>query len=232
MEHNFYHGTSSFFLRSINKYGLGGINPNEEWKLFDLLKYLYELSELKLQNNKKYLEIRDTTRAMAFQKPLLIKKGVNAGTHNFNHKNIYLSYGILRAIVYAINNEYGSEILTRIIALYRLLINEKINVMIPAHLNTINIEKIERERFFPILIGIDNVDSEFLLTEYGEPADKCLSTIYNLKKTLNEASFFERVQLYNFRLLEVIPKYRLNYYRVLYTGKIGSPNFTYNIVKL
>lgn len=48
MEHQFYHGTSSIYLRSIKKYGLGGINPNIDYKLFELLRFMYELSELHL----------------------------------------------------------------------------------------------------------------------------------------------------------------------------------------
>lgn len=46
------------------------------------------------------------------------------GIHNFRHKNIYLSYGEYRAVTYATSTEYGSEILTRIIDLYRLLKNK------------------------------------------------------------------------------------------------------------
>lgn len=58
MEHLFYHGTSSLFLRSIKKNGLGGINPNIDYKLLELLRFLYELSESKLQDNNDYLIVR------------------------------------------------------------------------------------------------------------------------------------------------------------------------------
>jgi len=232
MEHIFYHGTSSLFLRSINKYGLGGINPNEEWKLMGLLKYLYKLSEIALQNNNDYTIIRDTTRAMAFQEQLSIEYGIYKGVHNFSHKNVYLSYGKFKAIVYAVNTEYGSEILTRIITLYRLLLKEKVHLNIPSQLNFVNIEKLEKQHFFPILVGIENIGSSFLCTEYGEPADNYLSKISKLKDAFDYNTFWKEVQKYNFQLLKPVPIFQLKYYKVLHSGNIGSSNFTYNLIEL
>ena len=232
MKHIFYHGTSSLFLRSIHKYGLGGINPNKEWKLLELLVYLYEISESRLQGNKEYAKIRDSTKAMAFQEQLSVEKGIYEGTHNFNHKNIYLSYGEIRAVVYAVNNEYGSEILTRIITLYRLLKKARVGIDIPMRLDSIGIERIEKQHFFPLLIGIDNIDSSSLLTEYGESADKYFSIISELRNTLDYYSFWEKMQRYNFQSLSPISVSKLTFYKVLYTEYIGSSNFTWDTVKL
>lgn len=76
MKHIFYHGTSSLFLRSIHKYGLGGINPNKEWKLLELLVYLYEISESRLQGNKEYAKIRDSTNGNGFSRTAISQKKV------------------------------------------------------------------------------------------------------------------------------------------------------------
>ena len=232
MKHIFYHGTSSFFLRSIHKYGLGSINPNKEWRLLDLLIYLYEISERRIQENKEYAKIRESTKAMTFQEQLSVEKGIYEGIHNFNHKNIYLSYGEIRAVIYAVNNEYGSEILTRIITLYRLLKKEDAGMDIPMRLNSIEIERIEKQHFFPLLIGVDNIDPSFLLTEYGESADKYLSIISELRNKLDYYSFWEKVQIYNFQSLMPISISQLTFYKVLYTGNIGSSNFTWDTIKL
>ena len=40
-EYEFYHGTSSLFIESILRNGLGGINPNLKFKNLELLKFIY-----------------------------------------------------------------------------------------------------------------------------------------------------------------------------------------------
>lgn len=232
MEHFFYHGTSSLFLSSIVRYGLGGINPNIELKLLELLKFLYELSNDELSNDEDYIVIRDSTKAMAFQESLSILEGKYKGSYNYNHNNIYLSFGIFRAMIYAVNSEYGSEILTRIIVLYRLLRKKRGQLVIPSHLNVINIDIIEKQKFFPLLIGMSNINPLNLRTEYGEPAEKYFSIILKMREELNHKTFWERVQYYNFQLLKPIPAPQLTFYKVLYTGNIGSPSFIWSTEKI
>ena len=62
MKHKFYHGTSSFFLNSIKTNGLGGIVPSVDYKLLELLRHLFDLSEVHLKNDVEYLKIKDTTK--------------------------------------------------------------------------------------------------------------------------------------------------------------------------
>lgn len=232
MKHLFYHGTSSLFLRSIKKNGLGGINPNIDYKLLELLRFLYELSELHLQDNNDYLIVRKTTKAMVFQESLLIEEGKHKGFHNFRHKNIYLSFGNIRAVTYATSAEYGSEILTRIIDLYRLLKQKMGQITIPPSVNLINIDTVERQRYFPILIGIDYINPQYLQTEHGESAEESLSKILKMKSELDYNTFWERVQFYNFELLKPIPQSELTFYKVLYTGNTWSSNFDWSIEKI
>jgi len=54
----YYHGTSSIFLDSILKTGLGGINPNLEYKNLELLEYLHIKAEEILANDKDYISMR------------------------------------------------------------------------------------------------------------------------------------------------------------------------------
>lgn len=232
MKHLFYHGTSSLFLRSIKKNGLGGINPNVDYKLLELLRFLYELSESHLQDNNDYLIFRKTTKAMVFQESLLIEDGKHKGLHNFKHKNIYLSFGVFRAVTYATGAEYGSEILTRIIDLYRLLKQKIGQLTIPSSINIIDIDTVEKMQYFPILIGVDYVNPRYLQTEYGESAEESLSKILKMKNELDYKTFWERVQYYNFELLKPIPQSELTFYKVLYTGNTWNPDFNWSIEKI
>lgn len=225
MKHLFCHGTSSLFLESIKRYGLGGINPNFDYKLLELLCFLYEISELYLQHNKEYLEVRATTKAMVFQEPLLIEEGKFKGFHSFEHKNIYLSFGEYRAVTYSLCSEYGSEILTRIIYLYRLLKQEIKQVIIPPSINLINVDMVEKKRYSPIVVGINDINSQYLQTEYGESAKESILTILKMKDELDSETFCKKVQCYNFRLIKPVPPSKLTFYRVLYPGSrynVGS----------
>lgn len=232
MEHQFYHGTSSIYLRSIKKYGLGGINPNIDYKLFELLRFMYELSELHLLDCEDYLLIRNTTKAMVFQETLEIKDGKDKGIHNFRHKNIYLSYGEYRAVTYATSTEYGSEILTRIIDLYRLLKNKVGQITIPSSINVINISMVESRQYFPILIGIDFINPQYLRTESGEPAEESLLEILIMKNLLDYKTFGEWIQLHNFELLRPISQSELTFYKICYTGCARNHNLNWTNVRI
>lgn len=232
MGHIYYHGTSSLFLHSIEKHGLGGININEKFRLLELLNFFYTLSEYHLADDEKYKTIRCTTKAMVFQTSLLIEDGKYKGYHNFNHKHTYTSYSKFKAMAYAINTEYGSEILSRIIALYRLLKMKFTHIDIPSELNCIDIEKLETQKFFPLLISVNNVNIKLLQTEYGESIYKYLNQIQNMKQRYDNDTLFEKEQYYNFRLLKPISPSQLSFYKILHSGTIGRPDFRYTELKL
>ena len=113
-----------------------------------------------------------------------------------------------------------------------MLKKARVGIDIPMRLDSIGIERIEKQHFFPLLIGIDNIDSSSLLTEYGESADKYFSIISELRNTLDYYSYWEKMQRYNFQSLSPISVSKLTFYKVLYTGYIGSSNFTWDTVRL
>ena len=55
MRFKYYHGTSTIFLDSIRKHGLGTINPNTDQKNLDVLKFLFQLSEKHLSTNPEFI---------------------------------------------------------------------------------------------------------------------------------------------------------------------------------
>ena len=112
-----YHSTTHFYLPSIKKFGLGGINPNFSLGILDFLRNLYTNSETYLADNTAYKKVSYSTHGMANQ---IIK-----GKFNFIHNKTYLTINESTAIRYS-NNEYSSELLSRCILLYKLLQPEKI----------------------------------------------------------------------------------------------------------
>src|ERR1044071_6013102 len=78
-----FHGTSTLFMDSIIQNGLGGINPVIEWKLLELSKEVYELSEQHLQETKLFKVSSTSFKKMTEQS--------NGGSFNFQHGDTYLS---------------------------------------------------------------------------------------------------------------------------------------------
>jgi hypothetical protein len=225
----FYHGTSTFFLDSIREKGLGTINPNFEFKFLELLLFLFLLAENILIGDNEYLKVRNTTKAMAFQEPFIREKDGRKKIFNFRHKNIYVSYGEARAVIYAVNTEFGSEILSRLILIYRLL-KDKIGFFnIPSNLDLCDIDAISHNKFEPILVLVDNLTSEELLTEYGESSENSLKLIKQMKNSLDFKSFHDKVQFINFELLNPIEPKRLKFYKVLHDGLPYDTKFNWEL---
>lgn len=91
MVFKYYHGTSSIFIESIRKNGLGGINPNFEYRNLDLLRFLYVESEKYLMLDSKYLEMRSEVMAMVNQTSLVYNTELGLYKGNYNHEHIYVS---------------------------------------------------------------------------------------------------------------------------------------------
>jgi len=102
----FYHGTSTLFLDSIKRVGLGGINPNIEYKTLDLLKHLAIDAKKYIPDNIYYRNNHVSIQAMANQQPVLFKytNGKEELFH-FRHDGIFIALRLHRAIVYATVNK-------------------------------------------------------------------------------------------------------------------------------
>jgi hypothetical protein len=98
-----YHGTSTLFLESISKHGLGGKNPVEEWKILELAQEVYKISS-------NHLEGWDCFDNRKFSFGMMTEQV--AGGFNWQHGDAYVSPSKRVAIGYAIGKRFGSELLT------------------------------------------------------------------------------------------------------------------------
>ena len=201
-----YHGTSTLFLDSIIENGLGGINPVTEWNLIELCKEVYKLSE-------EYLEDTQVFQISGFALKLMSEQS-NNGSFNYQHGETYLSASKLTSCRYAIDKEYGSEMLSYIIKFLKELINKEIPYVTDElyhiypkvyHLKDCNPS--------PMLVQVRNVDGSNLKNEHdGDPMNYLQSIINNLN--LSEKNFDEYTQPYNFRLKRKIELKNLKFYLI------------------
>jgi hypothetical protein len=233
MKFRFYHGTSSIFLNSIIEFGLGGINPNIKYKNLELLKYLSLECEKKIPNKIEYLVIRDASLGMANQRPVEFK--VPSGGKfigNYEHKNIYISLTLERAIIYACDNKYGSEILEYCIKLFEFLKDDDLNFSLPTDLNLFNIEKYINKEHKPILIEIDQINENELETEFGKNGAEYLAYLRKTLPTLNKMDFNRKLGYSNFRLKKPIKVERMKIYEVDFEGKVGTEEFEFTMTEI
>lgn len=233
MKFKYFHGTSSIFLDSIIEFGLGRINPNIEYKNLELLQYLSSECEKQIPNNTEYLDGRDAIMGMAYQKPVEFKipsGGVFIG--NYEHKHIYISLTRQRALNYACDNKYGSEILEYCIKLFEYLKEENTHFKLPTELNLFNIEKYIGKEHKPILIEIINVNEDDLKTEFGENGTDYLNELRKTLPTLNEVDFHKKLGYSNFRISKPFGIEQMKIYEIEHEGKIGTEDFEYTLSRI
>ncbi|WP_156125312.1 hypothetical protein [Cellulophaga sp. Hel_I_12] len=223
MTFNYYHGTSSIFLNSIIENGLGGINPNFDFKNLDLLKYLSSRAEKDLMENQNYLNVRDATLAMANQTDLAVPMP-NGKTFYFNyrHDGIYVALTREKGAIYACKNKYGSEILEYCIRIFKLIKEKDKFFELPKELNLFKIEQYLDYEQKPILIEINGVKDDELEMENGQMAPEILNNLREIIPKLPKREKFERLQHINFKLLKPVPFERLKFYELEYES---SPHF-------
>lgn len=187
-----YHGTSTLFLDSIIQNGLGGVNPVTEWKLLELSKEVYSLSE-------QYLKETQLFKMSSFSFKKMTEQS-NGGTFNFQHGDTYLSPSQNTAVRYAIGKEFGSELLTYTIDFLKELLKLEIQyVKYDLSKNYPKIFGLIEARPSPLLIHVKNVPISLLLSEHGDDPKHNLDEMQEL---MNEGKeLFETVlQQTNFRL--------------------------------
>jgi hypothetical protein len=232
-QHEFYHGTSSLFIESILKNGLGGINPNLKFKNLELLKFIYGQCENTLFNEEKYsVLMRETTLAMIRQTDLIIKReNQKEEILNFRHKEIYISLSIFRAITYSVTNKIGSEILQRCFDLYQLLLANKINISIPKELNYYGIENIRIEEIKPLLIIINGINKNNLIKENGYDGEEFIEILDEYYDKMTERDKFFNFQYMNFGLKRPVKTESLKVYEIKYEGNIREKGFKYKLIE-
>lgn len=193
-----YHGTSTIFLNSIENYGLGGVNPVNEWKILELSKEVFILSE-------KYLKDSDLFNAKSKSYEMMIAQSSN-GSFNFQHGDTYITPSKETAIRYAISNTFGSELLSRTIEFLKKLLDLKIQYATKDLFRKFpKIFGLIEANPSPVLIKIKNVPPEILTNEHGEPPLENYNRISEILSTYPEIAD-TALQQTNFRLNSPISK--------------------------
>lgn len=201
-----YHGTSTLFLDSIIQNGLGGVNPVNEWKLLELSKEVYSLSEKHLKETSLY-----KVKSSSFKK---ITEQSNDGTFNFQHGDTYLSPSQNTAVRYATGKEYGSELLTYTIDFLKELLKLEIQyVKSDLYKKYPKIFGLIEARPSPLLIQVKNINVSSLLSEHGGDPKHNLE---EMQEYMNESrALFETVlQQTNFRLTATIETSNLKFWLI------------------
>jgi hypothetical protein len=233
MKFKYYHGTSSIFLESIRKNGLGKINPNLDLNLLDVLKYLRTIAEKNISKSEDYLKLQETTFAMCNQ--VFLKKENENGefkTFNFRHTNIHVSLSKERAITHIAINKYGSEILGRCIDIYKLLKFSNVEFEIPVNINKFGFEKYIDSDPKRIIIEILEVDENRLDKDDGKTAKEALDYLRTQIPRLDKETKFNFFQYCNFELLCPIEPKHLKFYELDFEGYPGNVDFEYTLSKI
>jgi hypothetical protein len=201
LEFPLYHGTSTIFLESIKKHGLGGWDPIKEWRVLECAQKLLPLAEEYASRSEVIKVHLGTTRAMVAQ--------VNEHM-NFQHGQVYLSPVESTAVRYATSKKYGSELISRVL----LIIDELIRLNVKTVNSDLYKEFPEIYNLLdmgsaPIMIRLDRVKIESLLSEKGASPDESIKFIRSAI-TKSNSRWPMVCQQHNFRLLTPFPANELS----------------------
>jgi hypothetical protein len=191
-----YHGTSSLFLGSILRSGLGGTNPIAEWKVLEFAALIQPLVEKHVAAREDFMVKAQSFKYMVEQK---------SAAMNFQHGDTYVSPSMSTAVRYAANTRYGSELLTYTLdflaELIRLKVDGVSDKLYRAYPHIF--EKLDISPA-PLLIRVDDIDSRALAAENGGDAGPALKHVYETIRRSPEICDV-LLQQTNFRLRRPIP---------------------------
>jgi hypothetical protein len=224
----FYHGTSTFFLDSIRRTGLGAINPNFDLKNLEVVNFLYKLVKENNIQDAQLLIWEDSIRATIAQTDLVIR----GQKFNYRHDGIYVAISKQRAAIYACLNKYGSEVLEKCIVLLEILDRHGINANIPPELDLFGVKNYISAESKPVMVEILEVDEEDLEKEDGKTAVEALDFIRKTIPTLSEKQHFEFLQYCNFKILKPVPPEKLRFYEIDFEGHPKNQDFEIYLTKI
>lgn len=194
-----YHGTSSLFLNSIIKFGLGGRSLLAEWNVLEFSKIIYPLVEKHLANQDDWMVKAQSFKFMVEQK---------CAAMNFQHGHCYLSPSVETAVRYAANSRYGSELLTYTLdflsELARIRAEGVCDSLYRAYPQFFNMLDISPA---PLLVQVDEIPRTALIAEDGTDAQPVCEFIGTIIR--DSPDLFDLLQQSNFRLREPVPVNRL-----------------------
>lgn len=205
-----YHGTSSLFIDSIRHCGLGGRNPIEHYKVVDFLACLYSICE------RLFLDDEGWKTRRIYIEPM-VKQDITEGGFNFQHGATYLTPTRQAAVNYAVNNRYGSEIISLSFLLYDKIKKEKASELNATEISDAPVLQLMSSSPEPYLVKVPHVPVSILESEAGGSPDKMIEMIELSKDLLNkDRSIFN----FNFRLLTPVPWNEISVERLDYEQEI------------
>lgn len=171
-----YHGTSSHYLDSIKKFGLGGVRDEV---LFDK-KVLSALAD-RLRDPSNQTEWWELNAI--FVEPMLEQR-ITRGGFNFRYGGTYLTPSRSTARRYATSNRMGSEYISTIhqafAALASVNATEADEIIPPEH----GLRHIFDAEHSPVVISISGICAEMLRTEKGESIESQLVNMKNMENAV------------------------------------------------
>ena len=229
----FYHCTSDIFAKSILENGLGKINPIFDYKLLELLNYLFKLTGKKLTENVDFEKLKFTTELMINQEIKYVdEEEFKTDVLNFKHDGVFLTLGDRAAITHSHYNKFGSEILNRIMQIQDILLENNIEINIPESINPLKIESLVNYQPKPIFIKIKNIDSRFLLNKRDIPMFGAIEKIQEQLKSTSENVSFSFKQTTVFKYIKPIEKKDMTVYELEYDGHPIDENFEYYLTEI
>jgi len=229
----FYHGTSTIFLQSIRRYGLGKINPSIDYKNLEVLEFLYEKAEENLLHVAEYEVIRKPVTATVYQTNLqLLHEDGRVENLNYRHDGIYVALSRERAALHACLNKLGSEVLEFIVTLLKLLRSNNINVSLPESINLFKVENYIHMNPKPIIVEVLKISEDDLEKEDGKTAVEALDFLRRTMPKLSKKQQFEFLQYCNFKLLKPVEPENLKFYEVESEGHPKKNNFFFTLSQI
>lgn len=191
-----FHGTSTAFLPSILKRGLGAFDPVSSANGVRCLTRLLPLAD-------RYLLDQETWQLERIGIEFMVKQCVTNGNMNFRHGSTYCSPSEATAVRYALSNSHGSELLSSCIGLYRRLSLTASDQISFFEVEFPEIYSLSLTRPVPVLIVVQNVPGSVLRTEQGSDA---IEQIYAIASANHDDEVAQVMfEQFNFELTAPIP---------------------------
>lgn len=215
-----FHGTSSLFVDSILKHGLGARNPVEEMRVLPFLKHAYELCEQLFAS-----DVETPWNTWKFVVKAMIDQKITNGGFNFRHGETYLTSSRDAAVRYAVTNPLGSEVLSMAARLYRMIKeHDQKRLSDPEFKESPVLQVLDKEARL-ILVEVFDVNIHDLEGEAGKNLRQIIDTmevsegkdvknfeISQCNFKLNKSIAADQLRLYEIVLIkrdQIFPKYEL-----------------------
>jgi hypothetical protein len=205
-----FHGTSSIFLPSIRRHGLGGKNIILEWRVLEFL--CITMKELDRYIDRSSAEVQ-------MHWPILEAAKVQRVDHfNWRYGTTYLTASMSKAVMYATASRFGSELIQ--------LVSWLIAQCPPDHRPALDLTLEHYPELAqclsmtgePLLIRAERVPVNSLRTEEGEDASGLVRKLIDAHDTKTPRYFAAFSQIGGFELLNALSAARLRFYSVKPNG--------------